>query len=41
MSISDGMSEFEGKRCHKSCKESFEKEWRKTKGLDRNNPSSM
>ena len=36
MNISERLTEFEGKRCHVECKKRFEKEWRKSKGLDRN-----
>jgi len=35
MGISEGLAEIDGKRCHVSCKEQVEKEWRKKKGLDR------
>ncbi|MFQ5476723.1 MAG: hypothetical protein ACE5DT_06820 [Nitrosopumilus sp.] len=34
MSISEGLAEIDGKRCHVSCKKQVEKEWRAKKGLD-------
>ncbi len=35
MSLSEGLAEMDGKRCHKSCKDQKEKQWRKAEGLDR------
>jgi len=35
MSIFDGLTEMSGKRCHASCKEQTEAQWRKIKGLER------
>jgi hypothetical protein len=35
MSISEGLAEIDGKRCHESCKQEMEKKWRKDQGLDR------
>ncbi len=34
MSISDGLAEIDGKRCHESCKQQMYKQWKKDKGLD-------
>ncbi|WP_179360270.1 hypothetical protein [Nitrosopumilus cobalaminigenes] len=34
MHLSEGLTEFDNKRCHVSCKENFEKEWRKKQGLE-------
>ncbi len=34
MSISEMLTEIDGQRCHESCKDDWEKQWRKTKGLD-------
>lgn len=34
MGISEGLIEIEGKKYHKSCTESLDKEWRKSHGLD-------
>ena len=34
MNISEGLTEFDHKRCHISCKENYEKEWRKAKNLN-------
>jgi hypothetical protein len=35
MSISEGLAEIDGKRCHESCKNDWDERWRKVKGLDR------
>ena len=35
MSISDGLTEFNGKRCHVDCKKQMNDQWRKIQGLDR------
>jgi len=35
MSISEGMTEIDGKRCHELCKNNWNAQWRKAKGLDR------
>jgi len=34
MGISQGLAEIDGKRCHESCKDQRESQWRKAKGLD-------
>lgn len=34
MNISEGLTEFNGKRCHIECKKQYEKDWREEKGLD-------
>ena len=34
--ISEGLTEMKGKKCHISCKEQFDEEWRKKQGFDRN-----
>ena len=34
MSISQGLTEKDGKRCHVSCKNEWENEWRKIKHID-------
>jgi hypothetical protein len=33
MSIFDGLTEIDGKRCHIVCKKQWEKQWRKIKHL--------
>jgi len=35
MSLSEGLTEIDGKRCHVDCKEQVKKQWRKIEGLDR------
>lgn len=35
MVISEGLTEMSGKRCHISCKEQYNTEWRDQQGLDR------
>ena len=35
MGISEGLTVIEGKRCHISCKEQKDEQWRKTQGFDR------
>ncbi len=35
MSISQGLTEKDGKKCHESCKDQMEAQWRKAQGLDR------
>jgi len=35
MSLSEGVTEIEGKRCHIFCKKEMERKWRKDKGLER------
>ncbi len=35
MSIFEVITEIDGKKCHVNCKEQWEKQWRKKKGLDR------
>jgi len=34
LSISQGLTETDGKRCHVDCKENWKKQWRKIKDLD-------
>jgi len=34
MSIFDGLTEIDGKRCHVDCKVQVEKQWRKINGLE-------
>jgi len=33
MSLSEGLTEMDKKRCHISCKENYDKEWRKAHRL--------
>jgi hypothetical protein len=35
MDIFEGLTEMSGKKCHISCKEQYDIEWKKQQGLDR------